>query len=593
MEIPSVEILNKQITDWCVKTFGPDYRFRPYQKEVAVNVLESFFSGTHYYIAECPTGFGKSYMAFAIAGVLSEYYNMTGYILCSDLSLTRQYHDDLDRYLPDWGNLMGIDNYLCSSNGFSFRMGDCQLGGNNSYSQIMNKYYCAKTCPYLNAREKAVNAKVTVCTYQNYLIHQNYVKDKLGENAPFQSRDFIICDEAHNLTNIVQNQFSPVLRKDTVKKLDPIARWNGNKSLEDINVKNTIATIENTVNNIFSFEDPSALLTELETYTECLKTLNSVADIIKKQIAKKHGKDSKSLAKTDKSLLFCCEAVSRQYESFSDYCATIQAAGIRYLIKNPAYDRKSITFNCIDESYLLNKTFHRHIKNCLLMSATIGDPSVFAKDTAISGKACKYARVPSTFDFSRSPIYFINEYKMGYKEKDQSFGPVLRMVEKILDKYPDKQGIIQTGNYEFTNKIYEFISSKYQDRLIRYDSAQMKHEALAMFKDNPTNKVLIGPTLLEGIDLKDDLCRFQIIFKIPYPNLSDQYNKAKMNFSPEWYENKTIISILQGVGRSIRNENDYAVTYILDACFNKLLFKPSMFSTDFLHRLKKISSLEL
>ena len=100
--------------------------------------------------------------------------------------------------------------------------------------------------------------------------------------------------------------------------------------------------------------------------------------------------------------------------------------------------------------------------------------------------------------------------------------------------------------------------------------------------------VLMGPSLLEGLDLKDDISRFQIFFKVPYPNLNEPLIKAKLNTSNEWYDWKTGISIMQGVGRSVRSESDWAITYILDASFKNLINKKGFFPPSFLERIKTI-----
>jgi Rad3-related DNA helicase len=46
-----------------------------------------------------------------------------------------------------------------------------------------------------------------------------------------------------------------------------------------------------------------------------------------------------------------------------------------------------------------------------------------------------------------------------------------------------------------------------------------------------------------------------------------------MNYTPEWYDWKTTVQFLQGVGRSVRSKDDWAVTYVLDACFKSLIGK--------------------
>ena len=221
--VPSAETLSAQLDEWAATVLGKDFHFRQYQKELAVNILQSMFSGVKYYIAQCPTGFGKSFLAFAVAGVLSTVYGKRGYILCSDLSLTKQYSDDLDRYLPEWGNLMGQNNYMCNVNGLPFKSGVCRLSGCKSYYEIQKNYpECASVCEYLIRRAKAISSPVTVCTYQQWLVQQNIVRRKLGDSAPFGPRDFVICDEAHNVMDIVQSQFSPKFDKFDMRKIDDV-----------------------------------------------------------------------------------------------------------------------------------------------------------------------------------------------------------------------------------------------------------------------------------------------------------------------------------------------------------------------------------
>jgi Rad3-related DNA helicase len=71
--------------------------------------------------------------------------------------------------------------------------------------------------------------------------------------------------------------------------------------------------------------------------------------------------------------------------------------------------------------------------------------------------------------------------------------------------------------------------------------------------------------MMEGIDLSGDASRFQILCKIPFPFLGDQVIRKRMEVNRSWYTYQTIKSIVQAMGRSVRNESDYAVSYILDA----------------------------
>ena len=115
-----------------------------------------------------------------------------------------------------------------------------------------------------------------------------------------------------------------------------------------------------------------------------------------------------------------------------------------------------------------------------------------------------------------------------------------------------------------------------------------KSTVLINFNDSK-NYVLLGPSLLEGLDLKDDESRFQVFAKVPFPSLADRYVKAKMGVSREWYDWKSIVAILQGIGRSIRNDEDWAVTYFLDGCLGDLINRNrDSFPPEFLSRLKLV-----
>ena len=121
---------------------------------------------------------------------------------------------------------------------------------------------------------------------------------------------------------------------------------------------------------------------------------------------------------------------------------------------------------------------------------------------------------------------------MSFKEKDTSFPRVVEMIEGILKIYPDKRGIIQTGSYSFAKQLFEKINPEYKKRLLLYEDSAGKQDNLDTYKFS-TNKVLVGPSLIEGLSLNDDLCRFQIIMKIPYPSLADKFISAKQKFNPQ------------------------------------------------------------
>ena len=77
----------------------------------------------------------------------------------------------------------------------------------------------------------------------------------------------------------------------------------------------------------------------------------------------------------------------------------------------------------------------------------------------------------------------------------------------------------------------EFIKENIDDdRLLSHDSKNRNYILEEHLKGNrPT--VLLSPSMEEGVDLKNELSRFQIICKIPYPYLGDKLVKQRMKIS--------------------------------------------------------------
>lgn len=580
--------IEKYVEKWSQKTFGPTFTYRPHQKETIVDIIYSWFNTNDNVLLDAPTGSGKSIIALSVAGVLSDYYNMKGYILISDLSLLQQYENEIEKYLPKWGVIKGQQAYTCIVNGFNFTLGACSLKGINPYMSSDLKEFgdCAPYCEYVIARQKAENSRVTVCTYSFWLIQQNMLR-KQNIVSPFTRRDFTICDEAHKLLDIVQSHFSPKIAHEDEAKLQMI--FDGSLSYKNSKLWNEM---KDTRKEIYLQEDKEKLKELIKKYAEQLNKLASDASSITRRVADSSKGmtefSEKKKMKTNYKLISACTWLIDAAQRFAEYSNILDKAGSTYMVKNYDINSGKIAFNYLNESYLMKSKFHNKCGKRLYMSATIGDPETYKKDIAAAD--LKSFKLPIVFDYKQSPIFFINEYKMSYAEKDTSFPYIAKMITNILHLYTGKRGIIQTGSYAFAQKLHDLLPKDLQKRILLYSDSTAKQDNLDIYKYSE-DKVLIGPTLVEGISLDDDLCRFQIIMKVPYPSLGDKFISAKRNFNPQWYSNLAAVSILQGVGRGVRNERDWCVTFILDACFSTLMnMSRKMFPKEFLDRIQIIPS---
>jgi ATP-dependent DNA helicase DinG len=225
------------------------------------------------------------------------------------------------------------------------------------------------------------------------------------------------------------------------------------------------------------------------------------------------------------------------------------------------------------------------------MSATILDNHSFCETLGIDeSKAC-FIRAESPFDPDKSPIYTVCNCKTSYSDLQdvKNLSTICSTVESILKIYPDSKGIIHTGNMRISRYLKEHINSN--RLLVRLDdwSNRVIYEK-HINSTEPT--VLVSSSMAEGVDLKDDLSRFQIIVKMPFESLADTRIKKLVEISPSWYQVEMFRKLIQECGRSTRNENDYCDTYILDSSFIKFLGtakSKDWLPSQFIKRIRKIN----
>jgi ATP-dependent DNA helicase DinG len=141
-------------------------------------------------------------------------------------------------------------------------------------------------------------------------------------------------------------------------------------------------------------------------------------------------------------------------------------------------------------------------------------------------------------------------------------------IEEIATKHKDHKGIIHTHNFEIAKYIIDNSSRKLKPRILFQEDFNDKDE---MLKEHASrkNSIIVAPAMHEGLDLKGDLSRFQIICKIPYPSFAENDQlKIRMQISQDYYDWLTALKLVQSYGRSIRSDDDWADTYILDADFS-------------------------
>lgn len=592
----------QKIIEWANENIGNDFKFREHQIEVINDIIESVISKkTQTKIIEAPTGSGKSLIAIIAAGVLERYFNKTSYILCSDLYLYSQYETFIKKHPPiKFGMLKGqTGNYECILNGNDVRNAECRIA-KIPWSRLFDlgtpeaqKYICSKTCKYVVDRRLAQKAKVTLMTYQLYFFMINVVPNLIGtdaKKAPFSPRDVIFCDECHNIPSIVQSQHTQTVKMSDFDVLGSIYTFNlqlhtglfsddaGCPSLRD-----TWADLDEFKKYFISIWDrllddkDSGYLAMLEFNEEIVSKLSSTVDVIEEAIRIRQQTQHK-LTRQDYDL-YKAASWYRNYHCFmADFIDAIKTCGEGYFVKQiSAPEDKdgetAVMLSCAKEDWMCWRyLLSTPLDQAVLLSATVGGHSAFDESVGMkyASKPSTMDVIPSTFDFKNSPIYISKyAYWMTYEKMNANLPKLAAQISSICRSFKGYKGMIQTGSYKMSYNIIDMMPLDVRKRVFIYKNSKDKDIILKKFK-NSIDGILIGPTLNEGIDLPDDLCRFIIISKMPYPSLADKLVKKKIELFPKWYASSTASKVIQGIGRGNRNKEDWCITYILDGCFHRL-----------------------
>jgi len=507
-----------------------------------LNWLNDNINAAKYFILQLPTGVGKTHIGLA----LSQYNKKNLYISSTNQLLTQ--YTSCNKDLVE---MKGMAQYRCNIDSAC----NCFMAPCKTNNKIKEQCIMEHNCEYYNQRDRFILSKMGLTNYafavassgqgifsENWAVCQG--EDRL-------SYDYIICDEAHNLENHLVN-FASI-------KID----------LNDLMQKNIIGDtyyIEKDNNNDTSWKS-------------ILNMCDSIFADINKRLKYLEGKINSSDKKNKAEI----KKLNNEYQ----YLVKLQFP-IKVLIEHPQIeywvyeadiDANQFKITPINIDFVFKQYLETLGKKFIFMSATIGDYDVFIKSLGLNSNECKYYECDSPFNPKKSPVILLQRLDLSYNNINNELDKCLKYVEAIALKHNDTNGIIHTGNYKIAKYIYDNSSATLQKRLVykeKYDNVN-NTELINIHENNikcGINSVLLSPSLFEGVDLTDDLSRWQIIIKLPFASLGDKRIKHLASVFSSWYINDVIKKIIQACGRSTRHSEDYSRTYILDkmalTTFNKI-----------------------
>jgi Rad3-related DNA helicase len=558
-----------------------------------------FLDNKKYVILEAPTGSGKTIIGFMtyfciqylfrkkmyeddVIDVRHEPVKGLAYSLTSAKMLQEQIDKDLDRF--DFRDyivmLKGVANYDCISETEKLKE-PFEIGKDNkpitrvSYADRPCKGMpkkdrevrfseCDFRCPYQLARYEASEK---ACTVLNYAYFLNVMR---AEFKPFFNERLItFADEAHLVPEIVCQifnfEFNQYLLNQLIKLVQEIEMNLGSNGLEELK--------EIIMKSFKYFKEP---LNRVSTIIEYFNNIALCRPIISHLIK------NPGFIQYDIQLNKNLERVDELLMGYNDFKNLIENRPIDVYFESLVVAEDKTTNSKVykhivrdlDESELVRKNFLSKLNKCVFMSATLGDMDEYATMMGMEKDEYVALRLPSSFDYSKSPIYMCKSTFLNYANFEKNIDKAIMDTLKICNEMHSKEkGIIHTSTFKICNLIKDKINMGLvpdRNRFLFYQNAEEKQKMVELMKQSSKPYVIIGPSLYEGLDLKDAEGRFNILLKVPYSGIDD-YVRQKMNRFPFWYNRVTLEKITQAIGRTNRHTNDYSTVYLIDACFDKVI----------------------
>lgn len=199
-------------------------------------------------------------------------------------------------------------------------------------------------------------------------------------------------------------------------------------------------------------------------------------------------------------------------------------------------------------------------RRLVLMSGTL-----FSQDIQdlVGDIPYKLLDAPSPIPVDRRLIYYD---PMPFPlNKDTPGDRIVHEIESTIKKYGGGYNTLVHVAYSLSKKIVP------QFRMPVLANVQADKDAvLEQFKRQ--GGVFIAAGCAEGVDLPGDLCRLNVIPKLPFPDMSDPtVSKRKAAAGgEEWFAMQTFKTLIQQCGRSTRGADDWSVTIIRDPNFPRL-----------------------
>ena len=479
------------------------------------------------FLVEAPPGVGKSHVAMALARWSGDAYLLTSQKLLQD-QYEREFGADLQL-------VKGRDNYVCE------RYPDQRVPTSRGMCRRPRGPVCQ--CPYARAKSAALAGPI-FCTNTAYFATLRHWRAE-----QLRKRRILIVDEAHNLEAQLVNVFTVAFPPEQAKA------WFGGP-----------------LPRLDSAEDYRALMRDhlermegqLETVTRALEIMRP-ADVPAETFLRMPPSRAEQELMAERESL---ESALARVRFFVD------ADDREWIVRYPAEPFATLELVPLSVASMAADLLGESAELVVLSSAYLGHRQVIAECFGLDESRLRSFTSDSPFTVEQRRIEYRPVGALSKATLARLEPALFAEVAAIMAAHPREKGLIHAPSYAAGRRLVAHLAAgelMLSRRLIWVDSTEAKARALELHRASPMPTVLVSPSLREGVDLPDDFLRFQVVTKLPYPDLGDPWTAARQTRDPRWYALETAKALVQAYGRSCRHAEDHGVTYILDGQFERFL----------------------
>nr|WP_049915519.1 ATP-dependent DNA helicase [Natrialba taiwanensis] len=512
---------------------APSYRGN--QEQALRDIRDAFAAGNDVVLVRAPTGSGKSLLARAVAGCARTVEDADPSEAAGAYYTTPQVSqlDDVaaDDLLADLNVIRGKSNYTC------ILPEERNTPVNQAPCVRERGYDCSvkHRCPYFSDRAIASNREIAAMTLAYFM--------QTAGSEVFRKRDVVVIDEAHGLAEWAEMyatiQLGPRtvpfwddLRVPQIDGIERVVRYADNLEQTCTRRKDDLLAQESlSPREVRERDRLQELIGELDWFVSDYRDPQSPTTWLVDQ-SEPHAGDTGD--GTDDG--------------------TDEARGGPLTIKpmNP-------------EKYLAHTVWDRGNKFALL-SATILNKAAFCRQVGLDPEAVALVDVGHTFPVENRPLYDVTQGKMTYEHRDETTPDIARTIVRLMQRHPDEKGLIHAHSYDIQERLAELLRDFGVGDRIRVHDRDGRDADLEEWKASDDPDVFLSVKMEEALDLKGDLCRWQVLCKAPYLNTGDSRVAHRLEEGQwAWYYRTALRTIIQACGRVVRAPDDHGATYLADS----------------------------